>query len=499
MGAEAASRRVRVEARVPDHQQMLLGGELRSASDGVTVDVIDPSTERLLTTVPRATAEDVGIAVKRGTEAQAGWARLPWQERAATLQALADRVEVERETLAELDAVDGGLAYSSMGRDIDNAVAYLRYYASLASELKGETVQVPGVAFNLTVREPYGVVGRIVPFNHPLQFAAQAIAAPLAAGNSVVLKPADQTPLSALKLGELARGILPDGVLSVITGDGATTGHALVSHPAIRRIGFTGSVETARIVMRDAAQEVKALSFELGGKNPMIVFPDADPDAAAAACVQAMNFARCQGQSCGSPSRVFVHESIRDEFSERLVAHAEAVRLGDALDEASVMGPLAFRAHYERVKKYVEVGKVEGAQLLSGGERPSHLAEGYFLAPTVFAGVTPQMTIAREEIFGPVVALLEWNDLDDVVKRIHELPFGLTANIWTNDLRPALRLAHEIQAGYVQVNGRGQRPFGAPFGGYGISGLGKENDLSELLSYTQVKNILIDAPPLGAQ
>lgn len=492
------SRRERVESRIPGQQEMFLGGEWRDSSDGATVDVIDPSTENVLTKVPKATAADIDLAVQRSTEAQVGWSRMPWQERAAVLHALGDRVEAEREVLAELDAIDGGLAYTSMGRDIDNAVAYIRYYASLASELKGETVQVPGVAFNLTVREPYGVVGRIVPFNHPLQFAAQAIAAPLAAGNGVVLKPADQTPLSAIKLGELTKGILPDGLLSVVTGDGATTGHALVSHPAIRRIGFTGSVETARIVMRDAAQEVKALSFELGGKNPMVVFPDADPDAAASACVQAMNFARCQGQSCGSPSRVFVHESIRDEFSKRLVVHAKAVQLGDALDEASMMGPLAFRGHFKRVAGYVETGKSEGARLLSGGGRPAHLSKGYFLEPTVFSGVTPQMTIAREEIFGPVIALLEWNDLDDVVKRIHELPFGLTANIWTNDLRPALRLAHEIRAGYVQINGRGQRPFGAPFGGYGISGLGKENDLSELLSYTQVKNILVDVPPYDA-
>lgn len=475
---------------------MFIGGRWTDASDGRRIDVIDPTTAGTLGTTPAATAQDVDDAVVTAERAQRSWARLDWSVRSAALRELARRVERHAEEFRELDAINAGLSYSGMAKDVTNAVNYLRYYASLASELKGESNPVPGDCISFTVREPYGVVGRIVPFNHPIQFAAQAIGAPLVAGNAVILKPADQTPLSALRLAELAEDLWEPGVLSVVTGD-LEAGRAIVTHPRIRRIGFTGSSATAANVMRDAADSVKALSFELGGKNPMIVLPDVDLDDAAGACVQAMNLARCQGQACGSPSRVFVHAGVHDAFLSALVKRVSALTVGDPLDPRVDMGPLAFGDHYRRVVAYVESGSDQGAKLAFGGKRPKDLPHGYFLEPTVFSNVSSEMSIAREEIFGPVISVLKWSELDEVMEKVNALDYGLTANIWTNDVSTALWMARSVQSGYVYINGRGQRPLGAPFGGYGISGFGKENDLSEVLSYTQVKTILIDLKAPG--
>jgi betaine-aldehyde dehydrogenase len=375
-----------------------------------------------------------------------------------------------------------------MKKDVQNGVDFLLYFAGLASELKGWTLET-GQGVNYTLREPYGVVGRIIPFNHPIQFAAAAIAAPLAAGNAIVLKPAEQTPLSALRFAELAADLLPAGTINVVTGDGPTTGAALVAHPDVPRIAFTGSVATGRAVLKGAAEHIKTVTLELGGKNPQIIFPDVGLEQVARATVDAMNFRRGQGQSCGSPSRVFVHAEIHDDFVEMLKSLVEDFQVGDPLDSATDMGPLAYAAHYERVTGYVASGKAEGARLVTGGDRPADAEHGYFLEPTIFDRVDPEMTIAREEIFGPVVSVLSWTDENEVLATANALPLGLTANIWTNNLSAALGLSRAVEAGYVWVNGRGQRPFGAPFGGYKYSGLGKENDLDELLSYTRVKNV----------
>ncbi|MGH3279086.1 MAG: aldehyde dehydrogenase family protein [Trebonia sp.] len=473
--------------------EMFLGGRWTASSSGDLIDTIDPTTEELLGAVPKASAQDVDRAVAAGYEAQPGWARLSWNERAAVLFELASRVERHAGDFALLDALDGGISVTGMKRDVSNAVGYLRYFGGLSSEVKGDSLPMPGENIDFTLQEPYGVVGRIVPFNHPIQFAAQAIAAPLAAGNAVILKPADQTPLSALYLAKMAEDLLPAGVLSVLTGDGITTGSAIVRHHAIPRIGFTGSVPTGRQILRDAAEHIKAVTLELGGKNPLAIFPDADPVAAAAACARAMNFTRGQGQSCGSPSRVFVHEDIHDQFRAALLAELEAIRVGDPVDALTEMGPLAFKAHYERVVGYVGIGTDEdGATLIAGGRRPAHLPRGYFLEPTVFDAVSPGMRIAREEVFGPVLALIPWHDADAMVDAVNELPLGLTANVWTSDLTSAMRFVQRVRAGYLSVNGAGQRPIGTPFGGYGLSGLGKDSDLSELLSYARVKNVNVN-------
>jgi betaine-aldehyde dehydrogenase len=445
----------------------------------------------VLATVPDAGVEDVARAVDAATEAAVAWRRQSWADRAAAINALADEVEAEAEHLAWLDVVDAGIPIRGMRRDVKNAVTYLRYFAALASELKGHSIESPAEAVHLTVREPFGAVGRIIPFNHPVQFAAAAVAAPLAAGNTVVLKPAEQTPLSALHLARLADRALPAGAVNVVTG-GAQAGSALVKHPAVRRIGFTGSVATGRRVLKDAADQIKVVTLELGGKNPLVVFPDVAAGDAADLALVGMNLQRTAGQSCGSTSRVYVHRAIHDAVVDALVERFEALRVGDPSDEATDVGPLAFTAHRDRVVSLIRAGIEEGARLRCGGpESIEDAGEGAYVQPTVFDLVGDHMRIAQEEIFGPVVSVLSWENEADLLGRINDVPVGLTANIATNDLTTALRMSREVEAGFVWVNGRGQRPFGAPFGGHKHSGLGEENSLGELLSYTQTKSIVL--------
>ncbi|WP_279389688.1 aldehyde dehydrogenase family protein [Pseudonocardia endophytica] len=492
----AAVRRER--AGIRERYGLHVGGRWIAARDGSRSDSVDPTTEEATASVAVASAADVDGAVAAGIEAAPRWWACGWQERASRIAALADLVAEHAGELARIDAVDAGIPVDGMAKDVANGVNTLRYFAGLAGELKGQTIEVPGPALNMTLREPFGVVGRIVPFNHPVQFAASGIAAPLAAGNVVVLKPGETTPISALRLAELAEGVLPPGVLNVVTG-GREAGAALVDHPAVGRIAFTGSVRSGQAVVRSAAERLKTVTLELGGKNPLVVFPDADVETAARAAVTAMNFNRGQAQSCGSPSRMLIHERIRRDFVDAFVAAAEALTVGDPLDPGVAMGPLAFESHYRRVLGYVDRGVSEGARLVTGGPgRPTGLSRGYFVAPTVFDDVTPDMIIAREEIFGPVVAVLGWTDEDEALRIANELPLGLTANLWTNDLGRAVSFGKQVQAGYVWVNGAGERPLGAPFGGYKLSGLGSENSLDELLSFTRTKNLSLRAAPGGA-
>jgi acyl-CoA reductase-like NAD-dependent aldehyde dehydrogenase len=486
----------RVTASVPelrDSYDLMIAGDWVAGEDGAQDVTIDPASDSPVAKVTRATAGDVDRAVSAAREAAVGWSALPWVARAAKVRELADQLEADVEGWARLDVVDAGIPIRGMRRDVANAVSYLRYYAGLASELKGHAIDAAPSSVDFTVREPFGVVGRIIPFNHPLQFAAAAVAAPLVAGNAVVLKPAQQSPLSALHFGELAAAVLPPGVVNVVTGD-AEAGSALVRHPDVPRIGFTGSVATGRSVLRDAAEDIKVVTLELGGKNPLIVLPDADPQLAAELANVGMNLQRTAGQSCGSTSRVYLHEDVHDDVLSLLVDRFAALVVGDPADEHTDVGPLAFAAHRDRVRAAIATAVDEGAQVRVGGaEPPDDLPRGCYVRPTVLAGVHEEMRVASEEIFGPVVAVLRWRDEDQLVARANALPLGLTANIATNDLTAALRLAHRIEAGYVWVNGRGQRPFGAPFGGWKHSGLGEENTLAELLSYTRTKNINLSA------
>jgi betaine-aldehyde dehydrogenase len=410
------------------------------------------------------------------------------RERAKCLEALAGRIREQRNLLGMMDAIDAGNAVTGMRGDMDWTADSLEYFAGLVTEIKGETSSQGSRHLNFTRRQPYGVVGKINPFNHPFRFCAEKAAAPLAAGNCVVIKGSEQAPLSSLKLGELCDGILPPGVVNIVTGD-AVTGEALVRHPDVPRIGLVGSVEAGRRVAMAGAESLKRISLELGGKNPIIIFPDADPKMAAAAAIKGMNMNR-QGQSCSSTSRVFVHESLHKPVLDEIVRLAQALPVGFPWIESNELGPIVSEKQYKRVTGYIETGRREGATLVTGGVKPAapELQNGYFVMPTVFDGVNQNMRIAQEEIFGPVMSVFTWRDIEDVLAQANSLSFGLTAAIVTRDLALAMETAERIEAGYVWINGNG-RYLGAPYGGWKHSGLGVEETFDELLSYTQIKNV----------
>ncbi len=471
---------------------LLIGGRPAAARSGQYYPDESPVTEQVIAAVPDGGADDVNAAVRAAVPAAAQWRRVPARERGAVVAGLAQILERNAAELAMLDAIDGGHPVTGMHLDVAIAADMLRLFAGLAIELKGSTIPASGQHLHLTVREPFGVVGRIIPFNHPLMFAAGKIAAPLVAGNAVIVKPPDIAPLSALRIGELFAGALPPGVLSVVTGQGPAAGRAVVTHPEIRRIGFIGSDVTGREIQREAAGVgVKDITLELGGKNALIAFPDADPAAVAAGAVAGMNFARSAGQSCGSTSRLLVHESIADEVVSRVAALMAAIRIGSPLDPATEMGTMASPAQYAKTQRYIRLAQDEGAELVTGGGRPPGLADqpGLYIEPTLFRGVRPDMRIAQEEVFGPVLAALTWKDEDEAIRIANSVGYGLTGSIWTNDISRAHRVAAALEAGYLWINGAATHFTGVPFGGVKLSGIGREESLDELLSYTQLKTI----------
>jgi len=467
---------------------LYIGGRWQEAAEGKRFESINPATGRRIGDVPTAGAADVDRAVKAAKQAFREWGRMPMRERAKCLKALAQRIRDHRESLALIDAVDSGNAIAGMRGDMDWTADTLDYFAGLVTEIKGETSSQGPRHLNFTRRQPYGVVAKINPFNHPFRFCVEKAAAPLAAGNTVVIKGSEQAPLSSLKIGELCAGILPDGVVNVITGDGAT-GAALVRHPDVSRIGFVGSVPTGRAIARDAADGMKRVTFELGGKNPIIIFPDADPKRAASAAIKGMNMNR-QGQSCSSTSRVFVHESLHKVVAAEIVRLAEALPIGPPWLDQFEVGPIVSQRQFERIMGFIESGKAQGAKLLTGGAKPAEpaLANGFFIAPTVFDEVAPSMRIGAEEIFGPVMSIMPWRDADEMLARVNGVEYGLTAAIVTNDLAKAMETAERVEAGYVWINSNG-RYLGVPYGGWKQSGIGQEECFDELLSYTQLKNV----------
>lgn len=475
------------------HYRMLIGGEWKDAAGGERLESVNPATEEVIATFPHAQAADVDLAVSAAKEGFQEWRTFGPVRRAAVMRELAARMAGKSEHFARLDSMDSGNPISGMRNDARAASAEILYYAGIATELKGTTLESPADVVAASYREPFGVCARIIPFNHPYRFCAK-IAPILAAGNAVILKPAEHTSLSALDFAELTLDLFPPGVINVVTGLGPTTGAALVRHPEIPRIAFTGGVPTGKAIAREAAEHMKRCSFELGGKNPMIVFPDVDVSKAAVAAIRGMNLARSMGQSCQSTSRIFVHEDIHDRFVDELVRGVEQLKIGDPMNDDTDMGPLAFRQHFERVLSLIESGVSEGATLLTGGRRPAQFSRGYFVAPTVFSNVEMRMTIAKEEIFGPVISVFKWKDWEEVVAQANAVRFGLAANVWTNNLSLAHRTAKALHCGLVWINGQGGRVTGAPFGGYKESGIGKEGDLSDLLSYTQEKYIQVHLP-----
>jgi betaine-aldehyde dehydrogenase len=470
-------------------RRMLVGGELVEAASGHRLEVIDPSTGETVTDVPAADARDVDRAVAAAQAAQPGWEAMGLEGRAACFARLRALLLEHEEELAMLDAIDVGNPVRAMRIDVRICTAYLDAYPKMAYGLNGRVIPASRDGLHYTSGRPYGVVGRITAFNHPLMFAATRPLPALITGNAVVMKVAPQAPLSALALGELLADAFPPGVVNVLSG-GAEGGVALVAHPAVKRLGFTGSVATGLTIQRQAAASgyVKHLSLELGGKNAMVVLPDVDVAAAVEGALDGMNLTVCQGQSCGSNSRILVHDAVHDEFVERLAARLEELNVLPAYSEESDMGPLVSAAHYERVSSYVARGRSEGARLVTGGKHPDAVPEdGYFLEPTLFTGVEPHMAIAQEEIFGPVISVLSWQDLESMLDVANGTELGLTASVWTHDLDLAHRLAARLDAGYVWINDSTTHYVGTPFGGTRNSGLGREECEEELWSYLETK------------
>ena len=472
--------------------KMTIGGRFVASRSGRTMASINPAHDEKIAEVPAGDGDDIEAAVAAGRTAFPSWSAMHVDERVKHCKQFAAAVRARAREFGMLDAIDSGNPFVPMIDDAKKGASLHDFFGGLGMQIKGQTIPTPGGGLDYTRPQPFGVVARIIPYNHAISFAAGKIAPALVAGNTVILKPADQTPLSALWMGKLVQECFPPGVVNIVSGDGPTCGGALVAHREVRRIAFTGSVATGLSITRSAG--IKTLSLELGGKNPLIVFPDVDVEKAAAAAVAGMNFTVSQGQSCGSNSRVFVHRDVRQRFTEAVLARCERIVIGLPELEATQMGPLVSRRQYDKVRGYIEIGQREGARLLRGGSHVAGAAleHGYFVDVTVFDGVRHGMTIEREEIFGPVMGIIEWDGEAQMLREVNDSDYGLCANIWTNDISRALRLADAVEAGYVWINGHGGKRFkGAPFGGFKDSGVGREHSIDELMSYTQLKNINI--------
>ena len=471
--------------------RMLIGGELTDALGGEAFDSFCPATGEFLAAVPFAQKRDVERAVEAAQAAFPNWRKTPVAERISMVRKMIGALEANALDLAILDSIDSGNPVTNMIGDVRLSCEMLNYYCGAAMELKGATIPATSEHWHLTRREPYGVVGRIIPFNHPLMFTATKIAAPILAGNTLVIKAPEQDSLAPLFIAELIKDIFPAGVVNIISGDGAITGDNLVRHPKIKRISLIGSVETGRRIQLSAAEvAIKHVTLELGGKNPMIVFPDADLDAAVEGAVRGMNFT-WQGQSCGSTSRLFLHKDIHDAFVAKLKESVEQIRIGHPLDPDTQMGCVISQRQYDKVKYYIQLGKEEGAVCLTGGEKPdgAQFENGYFIRPTVFIGVTSEMRIAQEEIFGPVLSVIQWEDEQEVIRQANRVEYGLTGAVWTRDINRAFKVIDQLETGFTWINGTSAHFAGVPFSGAKNSGLDSEEGIEELFSYTQLKSI----------
>src|SRR5262245_57538298 len=475
-------------------KQLLINGEWRDASSGAVMPVVNPATEEVIAEVAAGTREDLDAAVAAARAALGGpWSKLSARERGRLIWKLGEKLMERADEVSRLETLHNGKPITeSRHVEIPMAADCLQYFAGWADKLHGDTIPVKGNGFVYTLREPLGVVAAIVPWNFPLLLAMWKVAPALAAGNTVVLKPASQTPLTAIAFGQIALDAgLPPGVLNVITGSGATVGQAIVEHPGVNKIAFTGDTSTGRGVMRSAAETVKHLTLELGGKSPNIVFPDADLDAAVRGATIGIFYGK--GEVCAAGSGLLVDRSIKDECIAKVAERAKKMVPGDPLDPKTRLGAISSKQQLERVLKYVDVAKTEGASLVAGGSRADiGTGKGYFMQPTVFAGVTPEMTIAREEIFGPVLAAIEFADVDEAIARANDSSYGLAAAVWTRDIKKAHHVARRLQAGTVWINTYNVYDTAAPFGGYKQSGFGREMGMHALESYTQVKSVWVD-------
>lgn len=487
--ALAANEKRAAELLDRDWPHLIAGERPAAAANGIFA-VTSPYTREIIAEVPDAGKADVERAVRAAHEAFPAWANAPVATRGQALRELADAIEARANDFAVLDAIDGGAPVSVMLLDVKIAIDGLRYFAGLGLEAKGFTVRATS-NFHYTERYPYGVVAKIIPFNHPFMFAAGKIAAPLMAGNTVVLKPAQATPLSALMLADLAQEIFPPGVVSILVGDGPEAPDALVRHRSVRRIGFTGSVAVGMAIQRAAAEVgVKHVTLELGGKNVLLAYPDADPDQVADAAIAGMNFT-WSGQSCGSTSRLLVHDQIADEVLDRVRVKLSTRRYLSPLDPACEQGTMVDRRQFERVLGYIAGALDQGAELVTGGGMPDGVGPSLFIQPTFLDRLDETATAASEEIFGPVVTVLRWAEEEEAIRIANSLDLGLTGSIYTNDIRTAHRAARALETGFVWINGVGAHYLGLPYGGWKDSGLGSEESIDELLSYTRSKSVSV--------
>ncbi len=487
---ELANVRAKIAPVLPKHRDLYFEGRWQKPQGGY-LDTWNPATGESLGPAAEANAADVDAAVQAAHKAFREWRTVKPLERAALMRKVAGVLRANAEELAMLDAANCGNPIREMLKDAAVAAMQIEFYAGLATEAKGETIPMGDGVVNLSVREPYGVCGRIVAYNHPLMFTAGKMGPALAAGNTVIMKPPYQAPLSAYRMMELIEGILPPGVLGIITA-GREGSEALAMHPLVPRISLIGSVPTGRAIMKAGADRLKHVTLELGGKNACIIYPDADLDKAIAGAVQGMNFTWC-GQSCGSTSRLFIHEAVYEKVIQGVLDRIRLYSPGIPTERETTMGAIISSAQHEKIMGYIELGKKEGARLACGGKVPDNplLSRGWFIEPTVFTEVNRNMRIANEEIFGPVLTVIKWRDEEEMFTQVNAVEYGLTGSIWTTSLSIAHRAASRVEAGYIWINNAGDHFLGASFGGYKQSGIGREEGADELLSYTQVKNINI--------
>lgn len=480
-------------------QKLLIDGKRVDAANGETFEVLDPSNNTVLTRVPKGDKEDIDRAVKAARNAfeNGPWRKITVSERGKLIWKLADLIEQRTEEFAQLETLDNGKPLAiARAADVPLTVDHFRYYAGMTTKIHGETIDIsvpyaPDAEFlDFTLREPMGVVGQIIPWNFPLLMATWKLGVALAAGNCVILKPAEQTPLSVLYLADLfAEAGFPDGVVNIVSGFG-DAGEALASHENVDKVAFTGSTEVGHEIVKSSAGNLKRVSLELGGKSPCIVFPDADLDMAAQGVAGAIFFNH--GQCCAAGSRLLIHENIYEELIGRVSDLAKNIKIGPGMCTDTEMGPLVSREQQERVLNYIRSGEQQGAKTRAGGNAPGKgMESGCYVEPTVFDNVQPEMKIVAEEIFGPVVVAAPFEDLDAVIARGNDTVYGLAASVWTNDINKAHKVAKGLKAGTVWVNCHNIFDAAAPFGGYKQSGFGREMGIHAMENYTQVKNVIL--------